>query len=115
VCRQEKAMAGGMHDIYSGDESTGKLWRWTIDLSTGQVKEEQLDDAAVDFPRVDDRTIGLPSRFGYAMGLDTTATTHTFNRYLYKYDLETGDRQKHDLGSAAHGSNLSLPHGLANP
>ena len=104
VCRQAKAMVGGMDDIYGGEDTTGKLWRWTIDLSSGKVIEEQIDDAAVDFPRVDDRTVGLPSRYGYAMGLDSKATTLTFDRFLYKYDLTSSARQKHDLGKGVHGS-----------
>ena len=104
VCRQQKAMVGGMDDIYGGDATVGKLTRWTIDLTRGDVTEEQLDDAGVDFPRVDDRTAGLPSRYGYAMGLDTSAPTLTFDRYLYKYDLGSGARERHDLGVANHGS-----------
>jgi carotenoid cleavage dioxygenase len=104
VCRQAKAMVGGMDDIYGGDDTVGKLFRWTINLANGEVKEEQLDDAAIDFPRVDDRTMGLPSRFGYAMGLDTSEPTLTFDRYLYKYNMTTGDRVRHDLGEGVRGS-----------
>ncbi len=104
VCRQEKAMVGGMDQIYGGDETLGKLTRWTIDLTAGTVSEQQLDDAPVDFPRVDDRTVGLPSRYGYAMGLDATAETLTFDRYLYKYDLDNGTRDVHDLGENHHGA-----------
>ncbi len=104
VCRQEKAMVGGMDEIYAGEETLGKLWRWTINLATGAVREEQLDDAPVDFPRVDDRTVGLPSKYGYAMGLDSSAATLTFDRYLYKYELESGKRLTHDLGPGNHGS-----------
>jgi carotenoid cleavage dioxygenase len=97
-------MVGGMDDIYGGDDTVGKLFRWTINLANGEVKEEQLDDAAIDFPRVDDRTMGLPSRFGYAMGLDTSEPTLTFDRYLYKYNMTTGDRVRHDLGEGVRGS-----------
>lgn len=104
VCRQEKAMVGGMDEIYAGDETLGKLTRWTIDLAAGTVSEEKLDDAPVDFPRVDDRTVGLHSRFGYAMGLDSSAETLTFDRTLYKYDLDNGTRDVHDLGDGVHGA-----------
>jgi carotenoid cleavage dioxygenase-like enzyme len=34
------------------------LWRWTIDLTGGRVTEEQLDDRACEFPRIDDRLAG---------------------------------------------------------
>jgi carotenoid cleavage dioxygenase-like enzyme len=104
VCRQEKAMVGGMDDIYGGEDTLGKLWRWTIDLTSGEVREEQIDDAAIDFPRIDDRTLGLPTRHGYAMGLDASAPSLTFDRYLYKYDLGDGNRQVQDLGKGVHGA-----------
>ncbi len=34
------------------------LWSWTIDLAAGTVTERQLDDRAVEFPRIDDRLAG---------------------------------------------------------
>jgi carotenoid cleavage dioxygenase len=34
--------------------------RWEIDLSTGNVKSERLDDRAVEFPKVDERFYGKP-------------------------------------------------------
>lgn len=39
------------------------LWSWTIDLASGTVTERQLDDRAVEFPRIDDRLAGLPARY----------------------------------------------------
>jgi carotenoid cleavage dioxygenase-like enzyme len=71
---------------------------WTIDLTTGSVTEQQLDDRACEFPRVDDREVGLNARRGwvssmprhddpYGAGALTvydlasgTATTRTFDR-----------------------------------
>ena len=102
VCRQESAMVGGFENLYGGDATTGRLWRWTIDLDTGRVTEEQLDDAAADFPRVNDALVGLPSRWGYTGSLDSTAPTLTLGRNLYKYDLTSGARVTHDFGAASH-------------
>ena len=42
-----------------GFEASGVLWNWTIDLQNGTVSERQLDDRAVEFPRIDDRLAGL--------------------------------------------------------
>jgi carotenoid cleavage dioxygenase-like enzyme len=42
------------------------LFGWTIDLTTGTVREQQLDDQTVEFPRIDDRLAGLPANHGYA-------------------------------------------------
>jgi carotenoid cleavage dioxygenase len=49
-----------------GVQVTGRatLWRWTVDLTTGTVREEQLDDRQAEFPRIDDRLAGLPARLG---------------------------------------------------
>src|SRR4029077_14351646 len=38
-----------------GFDADGVLWSWTIDLQTGRVIERQLDDRAIEFPRIDDR------------------------------------------------------------
>lgn len=51
------------------NEGAPSLWRWTLDRATGSVCEEQLDDRAVEFPRVDDRLIGRTHRYGWATGL----------------------------------------------
>ncbi|WP_370466759.1 hypothetical protein [Streptacidiphilus sp. PB12-B1b] len=40
----------------------GSPWRWTIDLTTGTVREEQVDDRQAEFPRIDDRLAGLRIR-----------------------------------------------------
>ncbi|AFU00028.1 carotenoid oxygenase family protein [Nocardia brasiliensis] len=78
------------HDSDGFDEST--LWRWTIDLVTGAVTEEQLDDRVAEFPRVDDRLIGQDARFGHVtVGGDSGA--------LIRYDLHTGDRSTHEFGA----------------
>ena len=84
VCRQDKAMVGGMDQIYGGDETTGKLWKWTLDLDTQSCKEEQIDDKPCDFARVDDRRTGLKANIGYAMELNNKAETLTFGNNLFK-------------------------------
>lgn len=108
VCRQPYAMKAGMQDIGADPDGAAKLWRWTIDTASGSVKEEQLDDRPGDFPRVDDRRMGLPARYGYTMGIDAEAPTLTFSPYLYKYDLESGRRETHDLGSGWYGGEPSF-------
>jgi carotenoid cleavage dioxygenase len=74
------------------------LHRWRVDPEAGRVSEEQLDDRAVEFPRCDDRRIGLGHRYGYAVyterGADANAGTA-----LIKYDLRGGAHAVHDFGS----------------
>lgn len=98
VSRQQEAMVGGFKDIYGGETTVARLWRWTIDLETGNVKEEQMDSGACDFPRIDDRRIGLKSEFGYSMQIETEVDSLTFGSHLYKYNLESGSRVDHYLG-----------------
>ncbi|CAN5801270.1 MAG: carotenoid oxygenase family protein [Ilumatobacteraceae bacterium] len=79
------------------------LHRWTFDLDAGTVREQQLDDVSHAFPRVDDRVVGLPHRFGWAAaprpgepgGLDAPGV-------VVKYDLAAGDSEVFDLGPTAH-------------
>ncbi len=74
----------------SGFETDGVLWSWTIDLQTGTVTERQLDDRAVEFPRIDDRLAGLPARYAVSVG----------ENELVRYDLTTGSAVEHRFGTA---------------
>ena len=69
---------------------TAVLWSWTIDLQTGKVTERQLDDRAVEFPRIDDRLAGLPARYAVSVGMNE----------LVRYDLSTGSAVEHRFGTA---------------
>ncbi len=73
-----------------GFDTDGVLWSWTIDLQTGTVTERQLDDRAVEFPRIDDRLATLPARYAVSVG----------DGRLVRYDLTTGDAVEHAFGSA---------------
>jgi carotenoid cleavage dioxygenase-like enzyme len=73
-----------------GFDANGALWSWTIDLQTGTVTERQLDDRAVEFPRIDDRLATLPARYAVSVG----------DGCLVRYDLTTGDAVEHAFGTA---------------
>jgi carotenoid cleavage dioxygenase len=77
-------------------EGTSTLDRWTIDLSSGKVAQDRLDDHHQEFPRHDERVEGLPHRYGYAIGLSTAGGTDdptergpNFDTLL-KHDLHAG-------------------------
>ena len=77
------------------------LYRWTIDLATGRVHEEQIDDLAAEFPRVADSVVGLKHRFGYMMANATEAAytdPMSTSGAIVKYDRQTGARSAIDLG-----------------
>jgi carotenoid cleavage dioxygenase len=80
-----------------GDNTPAFLWRWTLDLASGTVTEDQLDDQFAEFPRVDDRLAGQDARFGYAArGLSLGADG--IPGALLRYDLHTGAVARHDFG-----------------
>jgi len=74
-------------DRQGPNEGAPTLDRWTIDLSAGKVIEERLDDRGQEFPRVDERLVGKPHRYGYAVGGESRAG---LGNCLYKHDTRTG-------------------------
>lgn len=90
----------------SNDYSTvARLWRWTIDLDAGTVTEDQLDDRAGDFGRVNDSRVGLNARYGYLMSLKGEGNSEEpiYGPQLFKYDLRDGSRVTHELGANVRG------------
>ncbi|HEV7862415.1 MAG TPA: carotenoid oxygenase family protein [Acidimicrobiia bacterium] len=74
------------------------LHRWTVDVASGTVKEEALDDRAVEFPRVDERRVGRTARFGYAVQTRPGPDGFAMETGLVKYDLVTGATEEHRFG-----------------
>lgn len=82
--------------------SPPQLTRWHIDLDAGSVRYEQLDDAPVEFPRLDERRTGMSYRYGYCAAGDVASGMPD----LLRYDLESGGSDIHRLGE---GSSASEP------
>lgn len=81
------------------DEGPSSLWRWTVDLVTGSVREEQLDDTPMEFPRVDERLVGREHRFGWAVGLSDDADGVSFaDSRLLKIDRHNGTVVAREFG-----------------
>ena len=74
------------------------LHRWTFDLAKGTVSEQQLDDVAHAFPRVDERLVGLRHRYGWAAGPRGGGDTLGDAGVLIKYDVAEGTSTVHDFG-----------------
>jgi carotenoid cleavage dioxygenase-like enzyme len=85
------------------------LHRWTFDLATGSVSEEQLDEVSHGFPRVDDRVVGLKHRYGWGV-----APRHGGRALLgdagvvVKWDLHTGSQAIYDFGPEAYPGEFSF-------
>ena len=66
-----------------------RLWRWTMNLKTGSVKEQCLDaEHNVEFPSCNAALMGRRTRYGYLS--DQHATSALQWNGIRKYDLETG-------------------------
>jgi len=83
------------------DDSAPLLWRWTLDTATGTVGEEQLSDRSFEFPRVDERLVGRPHRWGYGATVrhDGAAHDNAFGGELVRIDGKTGDVTTISLGA----------------
>ena len=88
------------------------LDRWIIDPAAGKVTQQRLDDRPQEFPRVDDRAISQPHRYGYSavIGAVCQATIspggdfadEAFTNALLKHDLAAGTVQAHQFGTRRH-------------
>lgn len=79
------------------------LHRWTFDLESGAVSEDQLDEVSHAFPRVDDRVVGLPHRYGWmAAPRAGSRGALTDPGVVVRYDLERGTTETHDFGATGH-------------
>ncbi len=81
---------------------TARLHRWRFDLDTGATHEEPLDDRNAEFPTIDARLLGRPSRHGYHQ-LIADAPTLRFEG-LARYDLASGACESVSYGPGRHGS-----------
>lgn len=85
-----------------GFDANAVLWEWTLNLDSGTVRERQLDDRAVEFPRIDDRRAGLPARYSVSVG----------DAALVRYDLDSGAAVEHrfaDAGAGGPGEAVFVP------
>jgi len=87
-------------------EASATLWKWTIDLPTGTVTEEQLDDQPAEFPRLDDRLAGRWSRYGHLVTSDGFETDRP--SALLRHDFTTGTVARHEFGPGRHTAEASF-------
>lgn len=74
------------------------LDRWTVDLTSGTVREDRLEDTAQEFPRVDERLVGKRHRYGYAVGYAPGTPGITTPDALLRHDLTTGHTDRVSFG-----------------
>ncbi|NLD78140.1 MAG: carotenoid oxygenase family protein [Acidimicrobiales bacterium] len=97
ACRTTKLNAEfGEEDFEPAPPPT--LHRWRLDLASGAVSEEQVDDRPTDFPRVNDDLAGLNTRYGYAGHTRRWDDGSVEFSGITKYDLHGGTSSAHDFG-----------------
>ena len=86
------------------------LDRWTIDPAAGTVTQQRLDDRGQEFPRVDDRIISRPHRYGYsavigevnrAITVSGDFSDDAFANAILRHDLVAGTVQAREFGRDA--------------
>jgi len=82
-------------------EGTPTLERWHLDGHGGTVKEERLDDRGQEFPRVDERRVGLPHRYGYAVAVARSGDVVGTESVLVRHDFERGTSATRSFGVGA--------------
>jgi carotenoid cleavage dioxygenase-like enzyme len=97
-CRAERMPTAFGEDELS-EPVAPSLHRWTMDLSSGAVKTEQLDDRGGDFPRVNVHREGLANRYGYVATSDSWGTEEVRFTSVTKYDLEHGSSSTFSYGA----------------
>ncbi len=81
-----------------------QLYRWTLNLESGAVQEEAIGEHYGDFPRVDDRRAGQPTRFTY-ISLDRAQGQQSG---VAKCDTETGAAQVYHHGPGRAGGEMEF-------
>jgi carotenoid cleavage dioxygenase len=107
--------------VFTGDSAGVRanrhtLWRWVIDLAAGTVHEEQLLDELEEFPRIDERRIAAPFRYGYAVSYREDKATGLAGHGLFKHDFDRSMTELHDFGPGrASGEGMFVPRTASGP
>ena len=73
---------------------------YELDLASGSCREQQLDERGAEFPRLDDRLVAYPNRYGYAVMGDgpNSVLLPVGETMIVKYDRRGGRSQFHRFG-----------------
>ncbi|MBL8777038.1 MAG: carotenoid oxygenase family protein [Acidimicrobiales bacterium] len=96
-CRADDLVIG-FGDTEGAPPAFPHLHRWRLDLATGAVTEEALDDRSGDFPRINDDLAGRPNRYGYVANAGELTQTGARFEGVVKYDLRDGSSVEHRYG-----------------
>jgi carotenoid cleavage dioxygenase len=102
VYRDGSALLEGLRTLRSGRVDPGfhaEPVAYELDLTSGDCRERVIESVGAEFPRCDDRRVGYPNRFGYAVlsheGGPVSAADYFGN--LIKYERGGGGSVVHRL------------------
>ncbi len=95
ACVHDTMFAQGAH---GPDSQRLTFERWTIDPEARKVERKVIDEAAQEFPRIDERRTGKPYRFAYTLAVKHGSAELITETRLFKHDLENGQTEVHDFG-----------------
>jgi carotenoid cleavage dioxygenase-like enzyme len=78
-----------------------RLHRWRFNLTTGQTREERLDDRNLEFGMINQRQVGKPYRYAYSA---LPEPGWFLFRGLVKHDLANGNSETYEFGPGRFGS-----------
>ena len=82
------------HGVAPGSRSFNR--RWVVDLRTGKVAEDLVDDLVVEFPTINDELLGREHRYQYAISFPDDRGVGGYG--VVKYDRVSGGRQVLPVG-----------------
>lgn len=101
----------GLFDTLRTWRSGGFSDRWyanpfsyEFDLETGKCGETRLDSLPAEFPRLDDRLVGYPNRYGYALMGESEEGIGAGWLNTVRYDRTGGPNQVHAWGDGRYAS-----------
>ncbi len=80
-----------------------RLYRWRFNLRTGETREEWLSDRNAEFPTIDPRRQGRPTRYSYHVSIPLDRPTMVFDGLL-KFDHKDGSYTEHAFDEGWYGS-----------
>ncbi|MCB9766442.1 MAG: carotenoid oxygenase family protein [Alphaproteobacteria bacterium] len=82
------------------------LVRWRMNLTTGRITEQQLDDTPAEFPRINDTCLGVRQRYAYLQRF--ARRPRLLFDAVMKVDLETGRAEPHPWGDGRFGGETAF-------
>ncbi len=95
-------------EILNFDLETLKLFSWRINLATGVIKQEVLDDIPSEFPQINNQFLGRKNRYIYTSRVAPYMKPKPLFDGLIKYNLETRSSQIHEFGRGRFGGDSAF-------